>query len=296
MPAVQFEEIQCKSLINHVNADMGFRWTINPYRGCQHACAYCFARGTHEYLGFNSGHDFQTRIVVKVNAPQVLREELRRPGWRREHIAIGTACDPYQQAEARFHLTRQILQILCEHMNPFGLLTKSHLVVRDLDVLQDCARVARIRVNFSVGTVNEEVWRKTEPGTPSPRKRLEALRTLARAGIPAGIMLAPILPGLSDSRESLEEVIRTAVEYGARSIAPVVLHLRPGSREWFLPFLREAYPHLTPHYAKLYKGAYAPESYTMQVCETVEELCQKWRLRKEPVLAETPKGQLALAL
>ena len=144
--------------------------------------------------------------------------------------------------------------------------------------------------------MNEAVWKRTEPGTPHPRKRLEALQELAAAGIPTGIMLAPILPGLSDSRESLEEVIKTAVACGARSIAPIVLHLRPGSREWFLPFLRDAYPHLTPQYAKLYRGAYAPEHYTRQVYEVVEELIQKWGLQKQGSACEPPRGQLTLTL
>jgi DNA repair photolyase len=296
MPAIYYEEVQCKSLINRVHTDMGFKWTINPYRGCQHACVYCFARSSHEHLGFSSGLDFQSRIIVKVNAPEVLREELRRPGWRHEFILVGTACDPYQQCETRYQLSRAILEALCQHCNPIGMLTKSHLVLRDLDLLQEFARRAPIRINFSVGTLDEEVWKKTEPGTPHPRKRLEALGKLAAAGVPTGIMLAPILPGLSDHREGLEEVIKVAIAHGARSISPVVLHLRPGSKEWFMPFLREAYPHLMPQYAKLYRGPYAPEQYTQQVYQVVEELIDKWGLQRQGPVQEPPRGQLALAL
>ena len=190
MAKAYFEEIQCKTLINRVQGGMPFRWTINPYRGCQHACIYCFARSTHQYLGYNAGPDFDQRIVVKVNAPEVLREELRRPGWRRELIALGTSCDPYEPAERQYQLTQRILELLRDHANPVSITTKSVLVTRDLDLLAALSRVADCRVNFSIGTLDEDVWRKTEPGTPKPMKRMEAMQQLVEAGVSAGVLMA----------------------------------------------------------------------------------------------------------
>lgn len=297
MGRVIFEEVECKSLINQVNAPgMHFRWTINPYRGCQHACVYCFARGFHTHLGYDAGRDFETRIIVKVNAPAVLRQELRRPSWRRERVMIGTACDPYQQAESKYRLTRGILIELVERVNPMSLLTKSPLVVRDLDILKSLAAATHSSVAFSIPTLNEEVWRKTEPGTALPRKRLQAMAKLAAAGIPTGVMLAPIIPSLTDDRDSLEAVVRAAAEHGAQFVADNVLHLKPGTKEWFMPFLRETYPHLLPQYFRFYRGTYAPEKYSEEVHKVVEELRQKWGMvprRNEPV---PPRGQLRLAM
>ncbi len=291
------EEIRVKSVLNRVSAPtLPFRWTINPFRGCQHACVYCFARSTHEYLGMNVGPDFNQRIMVKVNAPEVLREELRRPGWRREFVALGTACDPYEPVERRYQVTRRILKVLLEAANPVGITTKGTLIKRDLDLLKELAMVARVRVNFSIGTVDQEVWKRTEPGTPNPWRRLETLQLLVESGVAAGVMMAPILPGISDSPEQLEAVVKAAAEHRAQFIAPNVLHLRPGSREWFMPFLREAYPHLLPEYQRLYKGPYAAESYTQQVLATIDHLREKWNLKEKGELLLRPAGQLALAL
>jgi DNA repair photolyase len=297
MARVFFEEINCKSLINHVKAPgMRMRWTINPYRGCQHACVYCFARGNHQYLGYDSGRDFETRIIVKVNAVEVLREELRRPSWNRERVMIATACDPYQQAEVKYRLTRGILEALTERANPMSMLTKSPTILRDIDVFQGLAAVTHSTVAFSVPTLNEEVWKKTEPGTSKPIKRLEAMEKLAAAGITVGVMLAPVIPGVTDDRESLETVVRAAAEHGASFIADNVLHLKPGTKEWFMPFLREAYPHLLPRYIRYYRGAYAPESYTEQVHAVVQELREKWGMIERSQRPVEPHGQLKLAL
>ena len=299
MAQVIFEEIRVKSIINRVHApNLGIEWTINPYRGCQHACIYCFAREFHRELGYNPGEDFNTRIIVKVNAAQVLREQLRSPSWKHEPIVLGTACDPWQQAEARYGITRDILKGLLAHQNPVSILTKSTLIVRDADLLSALADVADLQVNFSVGTLSEEVWKRVEPETPRPLKRIEAMGRLAALGISAGVMLAPIIPGLSDDPASLEAVIKAAAEHGARHVTPITLHLRPGSREWFMPFLREAYPYLEQRYAHLYKGPYAAREYTEAVGRTVEELKQKWGFTAtRPQPARTPlRGQLALAL
>ena len=298
MPLESIEEIPCKSLINRVYGDrIPFRWTINPYRGCQHACVYCFARGTHEFLGYDGGRQFDTRIIVKINAPEVLRKELKRAGWRRELIALGTACDPYEPAERRYEITRRILEALRDAANPVAITTKSVMVQRDIDVLGALAKIARVRVNFSVGSLDDRVWQKTEPGTPRPLRRLEAMQALVEAGIPAGVLMAPIIPALSDSEESMEAVVIAAVEHKAHFLGANVLHLKPGSREWFMPFLREAYPHLLPEYHRLYRGAYAPERYTEQVMAKIDELRSRYGLHERGAMAQgEERGQLALAL
>jgi DNA repair photolyase len=295
---VVFEEIECKTIITRTVTPW-FRWSINPYRGCQHACTYCFARGTHEYLGYDSGRDFESRIVVKTNAAQVLREQLRRLSWKRELIVLGTACDPYQQAEMKYGITRGILEVLLAFQQPVHMLTKSPSVLRDLELWAQLANVTDAQVAFSVPTLDEEIWKKTEPGTARPIKRIEALRELVKAGVPCGVMLAPIIPGLTDEESQLDTVIRAAREHGASFVAPNVLHLRPGSKEWFMPALREAYPHLMPHYEKYYRGAYAPKDYTRQVLAKVSELRAKYGFVDEdnapPVISE-PQGQLRMAV
>ncbi len=294
---VVFEEIKCRTLINRVHAPgLHFRWTINPYRGCQHACVYCFARGSHQYLGYDSGRDFESRILVKVNAPQVLRAELRRPGWRRESIMLGTACDPYQQAEAKYFITQSIIKTFTQFAQPVHMLTKSPLVERDLSLWQDLSRVARCGIGFSIPTLDEDVWRKLEPGTSRPAKRLAAMRRLADAGIPCGVMLAPIVPGVTDDEQHLEEIIRAARDHGAGFIGPNVLHLQPGTKEWFMPVLREAYPHLLQRYQKFYRGSYAPQDYTHEVLTKVSELRARLGFDAQTAMREEPRGQLAFAI
>jgi DNA repair photolyase len=294
---VIFEEIECKSIINRVQAPgMPFKWTINPYRGCQHACVYCFARGTHQYLGYDPGRDFESRIIVKTNAAEVLRQQLRRPGWNRELIVLGSACDPYQQAEIKYGITRSILEVLLQFAQPVHMLTKSSMVLRDLELWARLARVADAQVAFSVPTLDEEVWRKLEPGTARPTKRLQALQRLAEAGVPCGLMLAPIVPGVTDDEAHLEEVIRAAVEHGASFVAPNVLHLRPGTKEWFMPALRAAYPHLLLRYQRFYRGSYAPKRYTEEVLAKVSELREKWNLNRQRVVERPKAGQLRLSL
>ncbi len=298
--AVIFEEIECKTIINKANAPgMLFRWSINPYRGCQHACIYCFARNTHEYLGYDSGRDFETRIVVKMNAAQVLREQLKRSSWKREFIVLGTACDPYQQAELKYEITRQMLHVFIEFLQPVHALTKSPSVLRDLDLWAELASVADAQVAFSVPTLDEEVWKKTEPGTAKPAKRFEAMRKLVDAGVPCGVMLAPVIPGITDTTESIEAVVRSAAECGASFVAPNVLNLKPGTKEWFMPVLREAYPHLEGRYERYYKGPYAPKDYTREVVARVDELRAKYGLDRPhhtPDAAREPRGQLVLGI
>ncbi len=298
MPDVIFEEIECKSAVNRINAPGGrlpFRWSLNPYRGCQHACTYCFARGTHEHLGYDAGRDFETRIIVKVNAPEMLRRDLARESWRRELIGIGTACDPYQPAELKYSLTHRILKVMRDCANPTSIVTKSPHIIRDADVLESLSQVADLMVSFSVATLDEEVWRRTEPATAKPAKRLEAMRVLTQRGIRCGVLLAPVLPGLTDDPRGIEDVVEAAKEHGASFIHDNVLYLKPGTKEWFMPFLRESYPHLDERYAKYYRGAFAPKSYTAEVHRLVDGLRRKYDLvNREP--AEPSAGQLQMAM
>jgi DNA repair photolyase len=251
---VEYLHVRARTIISEVPraSRMPFRFTINPYRGCSHACTYCFARPTHEYLGLDGGDDFERRIVVKINAVERLTAELARPSWRGDHIAMGTNTDPYQQCEGRYRLTRGILETLGKAGNPFSILTKSTMVQRDSDMLVAAAERASVRVNFSIGTLDEEVWRISEPGTPPPWKRVEALARLTAAGIECGVLIAPILPGLSDRDHQLSAVVRAVIDAGAVSISSIGLHLRPGVRELFMPWLARTRPDLVARYEELY--------------------------------------------
>jgi DNA repair photolyase len=232
----------------------------------------CFARPTHTYLDMNAGRDFESKIVVKVNAPEVLRRELAAKRWKGEHIAMGTNTDPYQRAEGRYRLMRGILEALVDHRNPFSILTKGTLILRDLDLLLRAAEVATVSTAFSIGTLDEQVWRETEPGTPHPRARIEAIRSLTEAGIPAGVLMAPILPGISDRPEQLRQVVEAAIDAGATHVSPILLHLRPGVREEFLPWLEEHHPDLVHRYLELYRHPYGPRSMREAVGRQVSSL------------------------
>ena len=279
MGQADVQEITCKSLLNRIDVPgFPFRWTLNPYRGCRHACRYCYARPTHEFWGMNAGIDFDQRVFAKVNAPQVLREELRKPRWQGEPVAIGTASDPYEPAEAQYRLTRQIVEVMTEFRNPVSITTKGVLVRRDVDVLRELYHAADAQVIFSVGSVDEKVWKLIEPGTPSPRARLEAMQYLVECGIPAGVMMAPLLPGISDSAEAIDETVQAAAQHHAQFLSANLLFLKPGSREWFMPMLRESYPHLTPGYQRLYRNTYAGKDYTESVMSLVDEARRRHRL------------------
>jgi DNA repair photolyase len=240
---------------------MPFRWTVNPYRGCSHACVYCFARPTHKYLDMDAGRDFEKQIVVKVNAPEVLRVELSRPSWSHEHVAMGTNTDPYQWAEGRYRLMPGIWQALRDTATPCSVLTKSPLLLRDLPLLQEVAAMTSVTANFSVPTLDEGAWRATEPHTPSPRARLEAVKALNAAGIPTGILIAPLMPGINDAPEQVEAILALAADAGATSVGGITLHLRGEVRGIFLDWLRSQRPDLVPRYEELYaRGAYAPKA------------------------------------
>jgi DNA repair photolyase len=232
----------------------------------------CFARPTHTYLDFDAGHDFESKIVVKINAVELLKRELHRPSWGGEHIAMGTNTDNYQRAEGRYRLMPGILRELNKARNPYSILTKSTLIQRDIDLLREGASVSSVSACFSVGTVDENVWKRTEPGTPHPLKRLEVVKKLNDSGVPCGVMMAPILPGISDSMEQLEATVRAAVEAGATNIVPIVLHLRPGVREEFLEWMRQHQPELLTSYEQIYRGSYAPKEVSEPITKAVRDL------------------------
>jgi len=271
---LEFLHVRARRVINEVPkaSRMPFRWTINAYRGCSHACVFCFARPTHEYLGMNAGDDFDRKIVVKINAVERVRAELAPARWGGDHIAMGTNTDPYQRCEGKYRLTQGIVGELSAAANPFSILTKSTLILRDLDLLAEAARRTDVRANFSIGTLDEDVWRMTEPGTPHPRRRVEAVARLNEAGVPCGVLVAPVLPGLSDGPGQLEEVVEACVGAGAVSITPLLLHLRPGVREHYLRWLAGARPDLLERYAGLYPRAYAPPKTQDELGETVRGL------------------------
>jgi DNA repair photolyase len=275
---MEFLHVKARRVVNEVPkaSRMPFRWTINAYRGCSHACSYCFARPTHEYLGMNSGEDFDRRIVVKINAVERVRAELAPGRWAGDHIAMGTNTDPYQRCEGKYRLTQGIVAELSAAANPFSILTKSTLILRDLDLLAQAARRTEVRANFSIGTLDEEVWRMTEPGTPHPRRRVEAVARLNEAGVPCGVLVAPVLPGLSDGPDQLEAVVKACVEAGARSITPLLLHLRPGVREHYLSWLDGARPDLVERYRQLYPKDYALAKRQDELAATVGRLVERY--------------------
>jgi DNA repair photolyase len=274
-----FHEVRARSIINRVPgaSRMPFEWTINPYRGCGHACVYCFARKTHSYLDLDTGHDFDSQIVVKVNAPELLRRELAAPRWRGEHIAMGTNVDCYQRAEGRYRLMPGILSALRDAQNPFSILTKGSLILRDLPILEQAAQVTEVSTAVSVGFMDQALWRSVEPGTPSPAKRIEVCRTLTEHGISCGVLMAPVLPYLTDSEEQLRGTVRAIAASGATSVTPLVLHLRPGSREWYFQWLSENHPQLVGRYRSLYRnGAYAPTWYQRRITRQVHQLAAEY--------------------
>ena len=281
MGNVRYEEVQCRQALNRVEG-MGFRWSLNPYRGCVHGCQYCFARRYHGFLELNASEDFTGIIFVKVNCPDALRQELSRPSWRGDAVAVGTATDPYQPIEGRYRLTRRCLEVLALKRTPVSLVTKGTMIVRDSDVLTEAARRAGSTVCFSVTTLDPELWRSLEPGTPPPLKRLQAMGQLVRAGVKAGVLLAPVIPGITDGRDNLEAVVRAAAEQGACFLGANVLHLKPGTREHFMGFLNRDYPDLLPAYQRLYPGSYTPKRFQETLQGQVQTLKRQHHLGERP--------------
>jgi DNA repair photolyase len=296
---VEYREEPCRSALNRVKG-MGFGWSLNPYMGCAHRCTFCYVRAFELRADRPSDDRYGRSIRVKVNVAELLRKELGRPSWAGEVVAIGAATDPYQPAEGRYRLTRGCLEVLRDAANPFSLITRSPMIVRDLDVLVEAAARAEVGVVFSVPTLDEEVWRRTEPGTPPPRRRLEAVSRLVEAGVKAGVGMAPILPGISDSPAQLEDVVRAAREAGATSIWANVLYLKPGTREHFLEALASDWPEELDRYERLYASrAYLPKAEVEPVRTLVAELRNRHGIRdRRRVRVEPPAEaeQLTLAV
>jgi DNA repair photolyase len=275
MARADYLEDTCQTALNRVPqaSRVPFRWTVNPYRGCTHSCHYCFARAYHTYLDMGVGDDFSSKIVVKTNVVEVLRRELASPKWTAEHVAMGTATDPYQHCEGRYQLTRCVLEALADFANPMSMLTKSTMILRDLDLFRRLNEVTSVTVSMSVGTLDERVRRVVEPGTPPGRRRLEILRRFADAGIRTSVLVAPILPGLTDDDEHLDEVLAACADAGVATAAPIVLHVRTTIREHFIPWLERSYPDLAPLYRELYgTRSYAPKAYQEEVSQRFRRL------------------------
>lgn len=273
---ITFHEVLCKSALNKITGDasLPFTWTINPTRGCSHACRYCFARPTHEYLDLDSGSDFDSQIVVKTNIAAVLRKELARRSWKREPVALGTNTDPYQRGEGRYRLMPGIIRALAESGTPFSILTKGTLLRRDLPLLTLAAQQVDVHVSISLAIHDADLQKQIEPGTPSPRARLDLIRAVRDAGLPCGVMVAPVIPFLTDGSRQLEGLFDALADAGATSVTASPMHLRSSTKDWFLSWLAEAHPALVRRYRTLYgQGAYVTPEY------------QRWlRSRIDPLL------------
>jgi DNA repair photolyase len=295
----EYREEPCRSALNRVRG-MPFEWSLNPYMGCAHRCTFCYVRAFEARADRPSDDRYGASIRVKTNVAEVLRRELGRPGWRQSPIAIGAATDPYQPAEGRYGLTRACIEVLADAANPFSLITRGPLVVRDIDVLAAAANRAEVSVTFSVPTLDQAIWRRTEPGTPPPHQRLRALSALVDAGIKASVGMAPLLPGLSDRPELMAEVVREARAAGATGIWANLLYLKPGTREHFLAALERDWPDLLPEYERLYGGrAYLAAAETRPVRERVAALAHEHGIRdRRRVRLEPPPEpqQLELAV
>ncbi len=292
---VKYREEPCKTALNPVKG-MPFAWSLNPYMGCVHRCTFCYVRAFEQRAERPAGEEYGLSIRVKVNVAEVLRMELARKSWSSGSVAVGAATDPYQPAEGRYRLTRGCLEALADAANPFHIVTRGPLIVRDVDVLAEAARRAAVSVSFSVPTLDEDVWRRTEPGTAPPRQRLRALSVLREAGIDAGVAVAPVLPGLSDRPEQLAEVVREAHAAGATSVWASVVNLRPGTREHFLAHLEKDWPELAPFYERLYGFRdYPPRKVEQRVRELVATARKEQRVRRGRTLRpREPAVQLTL--
>ena len=296
---VEYREEPCRSALNRVKG-MAFGWSLNPYMGCVHRCTFCYVRAFEHRADRPSDERYGTSIRVKINVADVLRGELARPSWEGDSVAVGAATDPYQPAEGRYRLTRGCLEAFAEASNPFSMITRGPMIVRDLDVLAEAARRAEVSISFSIPTLDEEVWRKTEPSTAHPRQRLRAVKELVDAGIKVVVGMAPILPGISDRPEQLREVVKAARQAGATAVWTNLLFLRPGTREHFLEHLAADWPGMVDHYDRLYEGrAYLPAPEATPVRRQVAELAREYGVRdrrREPLDGGAHDEQLALSV
>jgi DNA repair photolyase len=275
----RYQEVTCRSALNRVEG-MPFNWTLNPYRGCTHGCHYCFARRYHVQFEMDADDEFASVILVKHNIVDILRRELDRPAWTREQVAFGTATDPYQPIEGHYKLTRRAIQALTRGRTPFGLITKGPMVVRDIDVLAEHARAAASTIYMSVPTVDDDAWQTLEPGTAHPLQRLRAVRELTDAGINAGVLMAPIVPGFSSSRSKLERTVKAIADHGARFVGCNVMYLQDGTRTHFMKFIEREFPSMTPRFKRLYAKKYPPDAYRKEVQGMVQVLQARYGLSK----------------
>jgi DNA repair photolyase len=275
----RYQEIACRSALNAVKG-MPFAWTLNPYRGCTHACHYCFARRYQTQFELGPGDEFSSLIFVKVNFAEVLRRELDKPSWTREQVALGTATDPYQPIEGHYKLTRRSLEALIAARTPVGIVTKGPMIVRDTDLLKELTRVAACTVYLSVPTVDEDAWRALEPGTAHPLQRLRAVRTLREAGINAGVLMAPVVPGFTTQTSKLEATIKACADHGAAFMGANLLYLKGGTKDHFMGFLRHSFPEMVDSYTRLYPGAYAAPEYVGTVRALIEMLQEKHQVNR----------------
>ncbi|SEE62868.1 Rv2578c family radical SAM protein [Ruania alba] len=308
---VTFHEVLCKSALNKVpgGSNMPFTWTINTTRGCLHQCSYCFARKTHEYLDLDSGADFDTQIVVKTNVAEVLAAEVAKPSWRREHVALGTNSDPYMRAEGRYRLMPGVIQALTASRTPFSILTKGPLLRRDLPLISAAAERVDVGIGVSLAFTDPQLQQRVEPGTPTPKARLDLIRAVADAGLQPTVMAMPILPWLTDSTEHLDELFGAIREAGGTWVTAGPLHLRPGAREWFMAWLAREYPALVPKYRALFgRGSYTSTEYREWLSGRVREMRRqhgfvreetqggaRWTLRTDPDAVGDPPAPAALA-
>jgi len=278
---ITFHEVLCKSALNKVPEEsaLPFRYTVNTFRGCTHACRYCFARPTHEYLDLDSGRDFDTQVVVKMNLAAVLRKELARRSWKREHVALGTNTDPYQRAEGRYRLMPAIIGALAESRTPFSILTKGTLLQRDLPLLRQAAEQVPVGIGVSLAIHDPELQKAVEPGTPSPRARLDLIRAVTDAGLPCNVMVAPVIPYLTDSTAHLDGLLSSIADAGATGVTIFPMHLRGSTRGWFLNWLASEHPALVRRYRQLYgRGAYVTPEYKTWLKARVEPMVEKYGL------------------
>jgi DNA repair photolyase len=275
---ITFHEVLAKSALNHVpgQSAMPFGWTINPYRGCSHACVYCFARNTHTYLDLDAGKDFDNQIIVKVNIAEVLGRELAKPSWGRHPVALGTNTDPYQRAEGRYQLMPGIIAALANSGTPFSILTKGSLLRRDLPLLSVANETVPVDLAMSIAVYDDELQQSVEPGTPSTAARLATVTAAREVGLPVTVFLMPILPYLTDTRAHLDAALERVAAAGATSVTHTALHLRPGTREWFMQWLAAEHPELVERYEAMYKfSAYAPKEYRKWLADKFRPLARK---------------------
>jgi DNA repair photolyase len=290
---VEYREEPCRSALNRV-AGMPFPWSLNPYMGCSHRCAFCYVRAFERRADRASDDRYGRSIRVKVNVAEVLRLELGRRSWAREEVAIGAATDPYQPAEGGYRLTRACIRELAAARTPFGIITRGTLIVRDLDVLVEAARRAAVSVSFSIPTLDDEVWRVTEPATPPPRQRLRALERLVGAGVKAGVGMAPLIPGLTDDPGGMADVVRAARAAGATFVWGGLLHLRPGTREHFLDAIGREWPALAERYERLYAGrAYLARAEAEPALEQVQALRRRFGIADRRAVRLAPPEEAA---